>query len=306
MARYRLALAVAVLALVAAGCAASGESDDLPSARETAAAESPASEEVVLQIQSGGDFFVALVARGAEVPLWTLYRDGRVVTARAGGGRADLPAVPVLLERRLTKAGMDAVLLAARRAELRGPDREYVYAEPTDMPTTTFMLATNGEPHVTAAYGLGELDEAPTLDASVPSAHRKPRRKLLHLQWKLLDLERWVPADSISGPRPYEYRTLAVYVQPAEYWFPGRRALEEARESERTWPLREALSDFGDPVDGMPTIRCGSVARRDLERVVVAAKEAEPFAAWESGGAAYVLAFRPLLPGEEPCGHPRS
>ena len=128
MARSALATVFALLALIATGCSATGERTDLPAGPEPAAKRPPASEAVVLQIYSGRDFFVPLLGRLSELPTFTLYRDGRVITGFDREATGDPGALPALVERRLSKEEMDAVLRAARRAGLRGVDREYITA----------------------------------------------------------------------------------------------------------------------------------------------------------------------------------
>lgn len=251
-------------------------------------------EDLVLQVHSGGGF-VPVHWHLRELPLFSLYGDGRVITQGPQIAIYPPPALPALVERHISVEGMQAILKAARDAGLHGPDRRFEVFEVTDLPTTTFTLAAEGQVHETAVYGLGEIPDG------MPVADREEREMLLELQSKLLDLEPWLPEGSLSPDRPYDYDSLRVFVVPATEGGGDSGGDEQLKPSRMDWPLPGALSAFGNPMVNTPDIRCGAVDGSDLEEVLSAAAQASVETLWRSDGDDHVIAFRPLLPGEPPC-----
>ncbi|MGH2683448.1 MAG: hypothetical protein ACRDIX_09485 [Actinomycetota bacterium] len=281
---------LALVALAAAACAritGGGGSDSR--------IEYPrGSEDLVLQVHSGGGF-VPVHWHLREHPHFSLYGDGRVITQGPQIAIFPPPALPALLERRVSDEGIQAILRAAREAGLHGRDRRFEVFEVTDLPTTTFTVVTDGQAHETAVYGLGEVPD------DLPVADREERRTLFEFQSKLLDLESWLPEGSVSLDRPYEYDRLRVFVVPAGEGGGDYGGDEELQPSRMDWPLPEALSAFGEPMPNTPDIRCGAVEGPDLNEVLTAAGKANVETLWRSGGTVHLIAFVPLLPGEPPC-----
>lgn len=88
-------------------------------------------------------------------PFFSLYGDGRVILASStfsGSG----PRLPNLRTLRLTEAGIQSVLVAARDAGLTDGNRQVDRpCGPTDMPTTVFTTSVGGETSTVTAYALG-------------------------------------------------------------------------------------------------------------------------------------------------------
>lgn len=252
------------------------------------------SEDLVLQVHSGGGF-VPLVWHLQELPLFSLYGDGRVITQGPQIAIYPPPALPALLERRVSDEGIQAILKAAREAGLQGSDRRFEVFEVTDLPTTTFTVVTDGQVHETAVYGLGEVPD------DLPVEDREERRTLFEFQSDLLDLESWLQEGSVSSDRPYEYGRLRVFVVPTSEGGGDGGGDDRLEPSRKDWPLPGPLSAFGEPMPNTPDVRCGTVESPDLKEVLAAAGEASVETMWLSDGAVHLIAFRPLLPGEPPC-----
>lgn len=282
--------ALTLLALLTAACAGitGGRGED-------GRIEYPrGSEELVLQVDSGGGF-VPLVWHLRELPLFSLYGDGRVMTQGPQIAIYLPPALPALLERRVSDEGIQAILKAAREAGLRGPDRQFEVFEVTDLPTTTFTVVTDGQVHETAVYGLGELPD------DLPVGDRGARRTLFEFQSKLLDLESWLPEGSVSSDRPYEYGRLRLFIVPTSEGGGDYGGDDQPEPSRKEWPLQGPLSTFGEPMPNTPDVRCGTVEGAELKAILAAAREASVETIWQSGGDAHLVAFVPLLPGQPPC-----
>jgi hypothetical protein len=252
------------------------------------------SEELVLRVHSGGGF-VPTHWHLRELPLFSLYGDGRVITQGPQIAIYPPPALPALLQRRVSDEGVQAILKAARDAGLQGPDRRLEVFEVTDLATTTFTVVTDGQVHETAVYGLGEPpDDAPIGD-------REERQELFAFQSELLDLESWLPEGSVSSDHPYEYDRLRVFVVPVSEGGGDYGGHDQPEPSRKEWPLPGSLSAFGEPMPNTPDVRCGTVEGADLKAVLAAAGEASVDTIWHSGRAVHLIAFRPLLLEEPPC-----
>jgi hypothetical protein len=251
-------------------------------------------KELVLKVHSGGGF-VPIHWHLRELPLFSLYGDGRVITQGPQIAIYPPPTLPALVERRISEEGIQAILQAARDAGLRGDDRRLEVFEVTDLPTTTFTVVTEGETHRTAVYGLGEVPE------DMPVDDREARETLFEFQSKLLDLESWLPEGSVGSDRPYEFDRLSLFIVPTTEGGGDYGGDEQLEPSRKEWPLAGALSEFVEPLPNTPDIRCGTVEGSDLTEVLASAAEANVDTIWRSPGNAHLVAFRPLLPGEPPC-----
>ena len=265
--RPRLAALAAALALT--GCATAGQPPPDPPTR-------PA--ELAFQVWE----LPGLLPPGAEatMPSLSLYGDGRLVLAGPPG-----LALPAPQERRLTAAGVRRVLAAARGAGLTGPTS---YGQPrlADAPTVTFIAVTGGRRYVTR---VAAPDADPGGDPARTRDERAARARLREFRRRLADLDGWLGGELAGGPAPYRFTRLAVLALPA--------APDPAAPPARAWPLGP-LATAGEPLAGG---RCQVLEGRALTQAVAAAAGAVPATPWQSGGAAFHVRFRPLLPGERGC-----
>jgi hypothetical protein len=131
----RIAATFSTLALLLAACNSGGTVP--PTATPPGATSSPGSsagpgaiahptgaDDLVLRMEIGG----GLVAPGwilSQLPLVSVYGDGRVITQ---GPQIEIypgPALPNLLVSRVSEDGLQQILAAARDAGLVGPDASY-------------------------------------------------------------------------------------------------------------------------------------------------------------------------------------
>jgi hypothetical protein len=286
MDRRRPLASLAVLALLALLTAACGRLNDSGAGD----IEHPTgADELVLRVDVGGGF----VAPGysiRQIPSWSLFGDGHVITQ---GPQIEIypgAALPSLLVTPISEEGVQAILEAARAAGLIGADADHPYPCIADAATTTFTLVADGRTHVVTAYALGQ-DQAPCQGADV-----RARAELADFQAKLGDLRSWLPQGSVGQDRSYEATELRIYVQP--YEAVGDPSLTEPASA---WPLQAPLATFGDPSNGLPNARCGVVRGADATRLLPVAREANELTPWTSEGDEFALIFRPLLPDEHAC-----
>ncbi len=246
------------------------------------------SDQLVLRMDVGGGFVAPLYSL-RQIPSFSLYGDGRLVTE---GPQIEIypgPALPNLLVQPISEAGVQAILNAAKTAGLFGPDHHYDTMGVADAPTTTFTLNADGSTHVISAYALAEgpgnagPDEAALATLAAFAA-------------KLGDLSSWLPKGSVGEQTSFEPSGLRVYVQ--DYSQAGGGAMQEATVD---WPLAQPLASFGDSAQNLQGTTCGAVTGSDFSALYLLAQKANEITPWRSGDTRYLLLFRPLLPDEKGC-----
>jgi hypothetical protein len=249
-------------------------------------------DELILRVETSGGFVPVGISL-TELPHFSLYGDGRVITQGPQILIYPGPALPNLIERKVSAEGVDAIVDAARRAGLAGPDRNLPLDRVADAPTTTFTLVIAGRRHAVSAYALGLEAE---LEAGLPPEQREARQALIAFQERLNGLEAWLPDGSVGKEHPFQIEHLRVFV------LPGRIAPDDEAPPQppTEWPLAEPLSEFGNPAT-QPEMRCGTLEGEDLRVVLERATRANQLTPWTSRSGTYSLYFRPLLPDESGC-----
>ncbi len=251
-------------------------------------------DDLVLRVEIGG----GLVPPGrilSELPVVSIYGDGRVITQ---GPMIEIypgPALPNLRVSRISEAGLQEVLAAAADAGLLGNDAHYDYPGIADAPTTIFTVNAGGTTSRVSAYALG-IGEDPSM---IPPEEAAARADLADFESKLGDLAGWLGADVASADQPYDFTAIRIYSQRATPV--GREPEASPRFAE--WPLATPLATFGEPfrAGAEPTMRCGVVRGDDLATLRPALQAADQLTYWQSGGETWSLILRPLLPDETGC-----
>ncbi len=231
----------------------------------------------------------------SELPVVSIYGDGRVITQ---GPQIEIypgPALPNLRVQRVSEAGLQRILAAAAEAGLMGDDVMYLYPVIADAPTTTFWVNAGGAKHRTSAYALGIGDDPSVVSPEDAAA----RAKMQAFAEKLGDLAGWLGPDVVSADAPYTFEAIRIYSQEAEPTSPDQGLAPTVAD----WPLSTPLSSFGEPFrDGIePSMRCGVVTGDDLATLRPALEAANQLTFWRSEGRTYQLILRPLLPDESGC-----
>jgi hypothetical protein len=154
-----------------------------------------------------------------------------------------------------------------------------------DAPTTTFTVTALGRLHTVSVQALG-FDQP-----SVPQEEATARAKLSAFLSKMTDLQRWLPAGSLSDERPFVADELRVYVMPYQ-------PVVDLPERPMAWPLG---SFHGYARVNGNDIWCGSVEGSDLASVLAAAAGANQLTPWKADGKQWQAVLRPLLPDESGC-----
>lgn len=240
-----------------------------------------------LRIHTAGGF----LPPGADivgVPQFTLTSDGRIVTS---GPMIELypgPALPNMLQRTITRAGIDAIIAEARKDGLFGPDKHYDNDMVADAGTTFFIIEDGDERHQISAYALGGFE----IGDNASEEAKAERAKLQHFIEQIGDLDKWLPEGSLGEEESFEIEAMRVVALDS----PGDRG-DGVKAGEMDWPL-SPLATFGE--ESGP-IRCGVVTGADLERLLPSARKATQITDWKSDGKKYNVLMRPQLPDESGC-----
>jgi hypothetical protein len=284
---------VAMLSLAAAACAKAPATGGGPPG---AILHLTGAGQVVLRIANEGGFVSPQILQ-LQIPQFSLFGDGTVVTV---GPQIDIypgAALPPVLSQHLTEDGVQAVLRAALDAGLgeQHPDLGNLGSVgASDMATTVFTFDANGATTTLKVYALG-AGRSPNMN----DAEYKVRRQLQGLAAKLGTLEQWLPPGSITAALPLDPAGARVYV--SDY-----RPDPQLDEPQMAWPLSTPLATFGSAAVtgtiGGGGQRCGSVTGSDwATKLRPLAAKANQLTPWTSQGFRYDLAFRPLLPDEKGC-----
>ena len=258
----------------------------------------PTGNALVLSIANSGGFVAPDFLLGA-LPSFVLTGDGRVLVP---GPQIEIfpgPALPNIQQRRLTEAGIQAVLRAVAetglfKADLNLHGANAVVADAAD---TVFTLHADGREVTVSVYALGFLDATnppPGIAGNELLAHRA----LSLLLQRLTSLEQWLPAGAWAdtGWKPFEPDALRLYVRNADAEPPDAGS-GLPPQPPRAWPIAGDPAGFGKPMSS-GDLRCGVVAGADGAAWLAELRQSNQLTRWTAGGHRYSIIPRPLLPHE--------
>lgn len=288
----RVALAVLGVALVVGPGMAAGATGTPAASPGAAIAHPNAPDALILRIRQAGGL-VPVGRSTTELPQFSLYGDGRVITLGPQIAIFPPPALPNLQVTRLNEAGIQAVLHAARDAGLLDGDQVYLNGNVMDAPTTVFTAVANGKITTVSAEALGIGED------TLPADEQAARAKLIAFAGHALDVESWLPADVVAPATSYKIERLQAIAAPAA----SSGATAEPGGTPMDWPLATPLAQFGSPASPpvVPNSRCGVVTGDEATHLVAALAHANAATLWRSEGTLYALYPRPLLPDEAGC-----
>ena len=251
--------------------------------------DNPRVDGLVLRIDTRGGLLPPAQAL-TQIPQFSLYSDGRILTQGAQIEIYPGPALPPVFSTHVSDDGFGLIIKNARQAGLDGPDRHYDLPNVADAATTTFTFVENGRPHVISAYALG----IESTSQSIPGSERQVRAKLLELEMRLGNLRGWLPEGSLSRDIPFAYQELAVFVT-------SRLEGEQMPEPEITWPLDRSIAELAAPVNAGSDVSCFTVTDQSLKKLRPLVTRANQLTPWKNETKTYWLRFRPLLPDEPGC-----
>jgi hypothetical protein len=220
----------------------------------------------------------------AQLPIVSVYGDGRVITEGPKVTVDPPPALPNVLVRRISLAEVNA--LVARTVD-HGVGRDIDFGQPDiyDAPGTRFTVLTDRGRLVINVYALG-------VDYGLNEAQISARRALQDLIDDLKDLPNTLGRD-VADEQPYEPAALAAISR--EWTEPGSN---QTAQPEHAWP---GPTLPGQSMGRLPGLGCVTVTGASLGTVLDAAKTANVRTPWASDGRRWRVEFRPLLPDETSC-----
>lgn len=244
------AIALAIPLLLAACSAAS------PSPSQPGPIDHETDDTVILRLEyqgglMGPDFFLP------NFPVFVLLGDGRVIMQGAVPAIFPGPALPPILVRRVTEAGIQAILreVAATRqfeSSIRWHGADTVVADGSD---AIFTLRAAGREVVVAVYALGQT--APDMvPPGMTAAEQAAHIALLELTNRLSSLEGWLPGGAWASAQwvPHLPDAMRLMVRNADADVPDPSGIPS---QELPWPVAGDPADFGVEVFGGN--RCGIV-----------------------------------------------
>ncbi|MEU8818785.1 hypothetical protein [Actinoplanes sp. NPDC048796] len=282
--RNTLIAAAAPLALLCA-CAQPDGAGAAPS-QSSEQAGAPTSGEganyLVARTESYGGFVPPDRTVGA-LPAVSVYADGRVIT------EGPVPMIypgPALPNVQVSQISPEQVQELTRQGAAAGVQDGTDFGRPNvaDAPTTRVTVRTG---QGTQSVAVEALRESQANDPMLTQPQRDARKKLSDFVGTLTGLA----GDAKSTT--YEPEEMAVLARP--YTEPGG---SDPKSPEVAWP-GPALP--GPYLNAAFKIGCVTVTGAELDKVLTAAGKANAMTPWTSGGARYLITFRPLLPDESGC-----
>lgn len=280
--------AAIVLALALTACSSPGAS--------IGPIDHPTGDNLVLRMSYSGGM-AGPILDSIGFPPFTLVGDGRVIVP---GAQIDIfpgPALPAVNVRRLSEAGIQAVLNEVARTALFGTSIKFNGAQNCvmDAGDTVFTLHADGHEVTVSVYGLGTID--PTNGCpGVSSAEQAAHRSLQRLSERLTTLESWLPASAWAetSSHPYQPDALRLVVRNADADPPDGSGLGNPQ---LNWPDTSDPATFGDTVlfDGQ---RCGVVSGQAAQDWYAALSTANQLTRFVKDDHRYQVTVRFILPDE--------
>lgn len=248
---------------------------------------SPDPDALILRIDRVGGFLPG-EHRLRELPMVSMYGDGRVFTLGAQIEIYPPPALLPLVVWKLSPKGIKAILEEARSAGLMDGDKKIENPTIMDASTTVFTVNASGK-HSVEVYALdettGETDDE--------------RAKLQEFQQKVGDPS-WLPDGSIeqeeTSAEPDRLQVIAYIPDPEQ------RQDEGIDPATLPWPLSVSASAIGDPYESAGVSgRCAVLEGEQLKQMLIALREANQLTMWASEARNFRLINKPVLPSDEGC-----
>lgn len=258
--------------------------------------EHPGGGDLVLRVEYRGGF-VAPGVLLTSFPAFTLTGDGRVIVPGARVATDPGPALPGVVERRLSERGIQALLREVAGTALFGTSLAFRGAGAcvADAPDTIFTFHADGRDVTVTVYGLGTLDPTNGCQGMSPTevaAHQT----LQHLTERLMTLDDWLPAGAWAdaGWHTYQPAAMRLVVRTADADPPESGGLGNQLVD---WPEGSDPATFGDPTFS-PNQRCGVVNGAAADAWYAELSTANQLTRFVKGGHRYQVTVRLLLPDE--------
>ncbi|HLE58254.1 MAG TPA: hypothetical protein VJA85_01265 [Candidatus Limnocylindria bacterium] len=288
----RLAALALAIPLLLAACAAVSPS---PSPTPPGPIDHPTDDTVIFRIEyqgglMGPDFLFP------NYPVFVLLGDGRVIMEGAQIESFPGPALPAIIVRQLTEAGVQAILrevaaTAQFGASVRWHAADTMVADGSD---AIFTLRAEGREIVVSVYALGQVSPdlvPPGMTATELAAHAA----LLQLVNRVTLLESWLPSGAWATAQwvPYVPDAMRLVARNADADPPDNGGLPPG---ELPWPVAGDPATFGSQLsDGR---RCAVVTDDELDAWYAALASANQLTLFTFEEHRYQVAVWLLLPDD--------
>jgi hypothetical protein len=256
----------------------------------------PAGDQLVLRVAFQGGFVAPQVPL-SRLPTFTLLGDGRVIVEGAQDMIYPGPALPAVLVRGLSEAGMQAVLAEVLGSGAFGSSGEFRGARNVimDAADTVFTLRAGGREVTVVVYALNEYDTSANT-GGVSADEVATYRALSHLNARLTSLDQWLPSSDWTDPswKPFVPESLRLLVRNATADPPDESGIANQL---LPWPNSSAAGSFG-AVTTIDRSRCGVVSGQEAAAWYAALTTANTLTRFAQGGDRYQVTARQLLPDE--------
>lgn len=242
-------------------------------------------QDIVLQVVTGGGF-VPIEYHLTLLPEFTLYGDGTVIVPGPVITIYPGPALPNLQTTKVSEEVIQTLLAAAKEAGLFANGVDYGSPRVADVPSTSIVINAQGTTYRSEIYALGFED-----GGGLTLEQQQARAAVNAFRGKLSTLA-FTSEEYVWTP--YDFSALAVFVRTIDPGFTPDPT--DVQPNRLTWPLAD-LATGGQEV--IPGFRKIVVSGADLAQLRPLLAQATQITIWESGDKEYMLAFRPLLPGEK-------
>jgi hypothetical protein len=228
----------------------------------------------------------------------SVYGDGRVIVPGAVAAIFPGPALPPLLVRRLSEAGMQAVLREVAATGLFAESRTLDGARSVvaDAGTTVFTLHADGRDVTVSVYGLGALNRSRP-PAGIGGGELAAHWALQRLSERLGSLEGWLPAGAWAdtSSQPFTPSAFRLLVRNADADQPDQSGIANQL---IPWPVSADPTTFGQAVGQGAGSRCGVVTGADAAAWLPVLLRASQLTRFSAAAHRYEVTPRPLLPDE--------
>jgi hypothetical protein len=232
-----------------------------------------------------------------DLPLVSIYRDGRVITAGPLIAIYPGPALPNLLLQRISASDVDRLVEMALAAGV-DPGADLGQPQVLDTHATRFTVLTDDGPRVLSAYA---LDAPGGALSGLTEAQLAARAALRDLRDDLSDLAGTLGADAVSEAEPYQATAIVAVARPWDDGQDGGDGTDTglAEQPELAWP-GPPLPGEAMRVQGIE-LHCVLASGDAAAEVLAQAQSANALTPWSSGGDRWTVSLRPLLPDESGC-----
>jgi hypothetical protein len=237
--------------------------------------------DIVLSLETGGGF-VPFGYFMTQAPTFVLYGDNTVIFRPSVDPEGT--GFPPFIKATLSPEQVDALLTYALSVgHLADADAQYLEMTVSDAPTTVFTINAGGVTKSVSVYAL-DMGDHTGPDAAMYGAFQD-------LAALLSTFETQVEKGQVLTAEVYQPETYRAVLSPGDL----------AQADLIDWPFADLTVDDFQPLTDNPSFLLGALTAEQLAAVTTVPSGGNPGIGVRSpdGSAAYLLQWRPLLPGEE-------